>query len=235
MTLGQASAATAGSVYSQHLTGRMLVTTSSVIQYHMKCYWVDNSSPLHVYCGVGHIGCQHRRPSAFTSKLKQGLPTLSMIVCMVREVEIFGLRAFLVGACTGGVPHCLPTPSRCTVLLFHWTSSFTSLCVGGRGGMRCCMHCSDLLKDLHPVCLLCGVHVCMSMHVEGVQYGGGSTVWWREYSVVEVKVYLTSICYRTGLVFCYSRYLEWCVTTHSWTIWEATPLHNHTTGFSLTI
>ena len=77
--------------------------------------------------------------------------------------------------------------------------------------MRCCMHCSDLLKDLHPVCLLCDMYVCMCMHVEGVQCGGGSTVWWREYSVVEVKVYLTSVCYRTGLVFCYSGYLEWLV------------------------
>jgi len=39
MTLGQASAATAGSVYSQPLTGRVLVTTSSVVQYHIiKCY-----------------------------------------------------------------------------------------------------------------------------------------------------------------------------------------------------
>ena len=65
--------------------------------------------------------------------------------------------------------------------------------------MRCCMHCSDLLKDLHPVCLLCDMYVCISMHVEG-------------YSVVEVKVYLTSVCYRTGLVFCYSGYLEWCIS-----------------------
>ena len=45
--------------------------------------------------------------------------------------------------------------------------------------------CSDLLKDLHPVCLLCDMYVCISMHVEGysvvegVQCGGGSTVWWR--------------------------------------------------------
>jgi len=58
-----------------------------------------------------------------------------------------------------------------------------------------CMHCSDLLKDLHPVCLLCDVYVYMCMHAEGVQCGGGE-----------------SICYRTGLVFSYSRYLEWCVT-----------------------
>ena len=36
-------------------------------------------------------------------------------------------------------------------------------------------------------------------------------MWWREYSVVEVKVYLTSVCYRTGRVFCYSGYLEWLV------------------------
>jgi len=30
-------------------------------------------------------------------------------------------------------------------------------------GMRCSMHFSDLLKDLHPVCLLCDVCVCVCM------------------------------------------------------------------------
>jgi len=39
-----------------------------------------------------------------------------------------------------------------------------------------CMHCSDLLKDLHPVCLLYDMYVCMCMHVEGVQCGGGESI-----------------------------------------------------------